>query len=156
MKLRTLLASLLFGAIATATFAQTPSAAPAGTTGICNDGSFTSVDKKSGACSGHKGIKTWMGPAATTAPVADKPALPTGSTSKSSGDTLSPVKPAAGGPEAMAVGAGQDKVWVNTASKVYHCPGTKYYGKTKKGSYMSEADATAAGNHADHKKVCKK
>ncbi len=57
-------------------------------------------------------------------------------------------------PETAAVGGGDGKVWVNSASKVYHCPGTKYYGKTKAGEYMSEADAKAAGNHAVNKKAC--
>ena len=57
-------------------------------------------------------------------------------------------------PETAAPGSGDGKVWVNTASKTYHCPGTKYYGKTKAGEYMSEADAKAKGNHADHKKTC--
>lgn len=55
---------------------------------------------------------------------------------------------------AAAQGGGDGKVWVNTASKTYHCAGTKYYGKTKAGEYMSEADAKAKGNHADHKKAC--
>ena len=57
-------------------------------------------------------------------------------------------------PETEAPGGGAGKVWVNTASKTYHCAGTKYYGKTKAGEYMSEADAKAKGNHADHKKAC--
>lgn len=57
-------------------------------------------------------------------------------------------------PETAAPGGGEGKVWVNSASKVYHCPGTKYYGKTKAGEYMSEADAKAAGNHPVNKKAC--
>ncbi|MFC6522921.1 hypothetical protein ACFQAT_27470 [Undibacterium arcticum] len=57
-------------------------------------------------------------------------------------------------PATAASGGGDGKVWVNTASKTYHCPGTKYYGKTKAGEYMTEADAKAKGNHPDHKKVC--
>ena len=38
-------------------------------------------------------------------------------------------------------------VWVNTASpdKVYHKEGTRWYGKTKEGKWMTEDDARKAG-----------
>jgi hypothetical protein len=42
-------------------------------------------------------------------------------------------------------------VWVNTDSGIYHKPGTRYYGKTKQGKYMSEADAIKAGYRASEK-----
>lgn len=38
-------------------------------------------------------------------------------------------------------------VWVNTSSKVYHKDGT-FYGKTKRGEFMAEADAQKAGYRA--------
>lgn len=36
-------------------------------------------------------------------------------------------------------------VWANTTSGVYHREGSRYYGKTAKGMWMSEADAKAKG-----------
>jgi hypothetical protein len=36
-------------------------------------------------------------------------------------------------------------VWVNTRSGKYFLPGSKYYGKTKEGKYMSEAEARKQG-----------
>ena len=40
------------------------------------------------------------------------------------------------------------RVWVNTASGVYHCPATRYYGATKRGKYLSEEDARDQGYRA--------
>ena len=36
-------------------------------------------------------------------------------------------------------------VWVNTETKVFHREGDKWYGNTKHGKYMNEADALKAG-----------
>lgn len=46
------------------------------------------------------------------------------------------------------------QVWVNTDSKVYHCSGDRWYGKTKHGSYMTELQAQAQGARPDHGKAC--
>jgi len=51
--------------------------------------------------------------------------------------------PAASTPEIDAAKA-SGKVWVNTSSGVYHKSG-EWYGKTKQGKFMTEADAKAAG-----------
>jgi hypothetical protein len=42
-------------------------------------------------------------------------------------------------------------VWVNTATKIYHREGDPWYGKTKHGKYMTEADAIKAGYRASKK-----
>jgi hypothetical protein len=62
----------------------------------------------------------------------------------SSSNTAS--KSAAGKPSASEIAAAKasGKVWVNTESRVYH-KGGRWYGKTKAGKFMTEAEAKAAG-----------
>jgi hypothetical protein len=47
-----------------------------------------------------------------------------------------------------ATGGGNGQVWVNSATHVYHKEGSRFYGKTKHGKYMSEQDAIKEGDHA--------
>ena len=37
------------------------------------------------------------------------------------------------------------QVWVNTATGIYHYPGTRWYGNTKQGKFMTEKNAIAQG-----------
>jgi hypothetical protein len=50
---------------------------------------------------------------------------------------------------------GSTVVWVNTKGKshTYHYSGSRWYGTTKQGAYMCEADAGAAGYHASRSKT---
>jgi hypothetical protein len=151
-----------------------PSDAPAGTTAQCKDGTWFSGAEKKGACSGHKGIKEWYGaaddkgakaaPAKTDAAKSDatktdtaKTATPPPASEKEAAKTDSKRK-APPKPEDIAAkpGGGPGLVWVNESSKVYHCQGDKWYGKTKQGEYMSEADAKVKGFKGDHGKSCSK
>ena len=142
--------------MATGSYAQ----APAGTTGVCKDGTYTSAATKRGACAGHGGVKEWSAekaeaaPTTTTAPAA--PAQPAAKAEATRPSTSAEKSTAtAKSANAMpAAGGGSGQVWVNAHSKVYHCSGTKWYGKTKQGEYMTEAAAKAAGNHPDHGKAC--
>src|SRR6266705_3038776 len=44
-----------------------------------------------------------------------------------------------------APGGGHGQVWVNTETGVYHREGSRFYGTTRKGKYMTEQDAIQAG-----------
>lgn len=86
---------------------------------------------------------------ASAAPEAKTPAAPMARTGATpAAKTAAPTVAVAGG--------GDGKVWVNAKSRTYHCEGSKFYGKTKSGEYMTEADAKAKGNHPDHGKACGK
>ena len=139
-------------------FAQTPAAAGASAatksappmqTFLCKDGTSVQAETSKGACKGHKGIDTSGGAAAKAAPAAAAPAAPA---------TKAAAAPAAAAASAKtpAPGGGAGKVWANNETKVYHCQGDRYYGTTKSGEYMSEADAKAKGMHAaKNSKSCK-
>jgi hypothetical protein len=133
--------------IAAASFAQAPASAPAGSTGLCKDGSYWSGATKRGACHGHKGVQVWYAgaPVATAAPSVAPAATP-----------AAPAKTMPAPAVAAAPGGGPGQVWVNSSSKVYHCPSDRWYGKTKSGAYMSESVAIAQGNRPDHGKACSK
>lgn len=186
---RTILVSMgvvLTALIAGVAFAQ----APAGSTGECKDGTYTSNATKRGACAGHKGVKTWYETQAaspsekTPKAMKETTAETAAKTTESTAPTKSPGTAAGAGamgaagaaatthtapspsaapmkaskvspmPTTAAAGGGPGKVWVNTSSKVYHCMNDEWYGKTKRGEYVSEADAKAKGAHASHGKAC--
>ena len=89
--------------------------------------------------------------ATTAASTAASPAVPSASNAANSAASTAKTKA-----KVAAAGGSADKVWLNTKSNVYHCFGTKSYGTTKVGEYLSEADAKAKGARADHGKACSK
>ena len=161
------LAVAALGAAFQSSLAQAPAGTPAGATGLCNDGTYYTGASKRGACSRHKGVKDWYG-SATAAPASPTAAAPAGSVAPP------PPAPAAAPPPPVpapayasavprarytppanpAPGGGTGMVWVNKNTKVYHCQGDRYYGKTKNGAYMTEAAARAEGDRPDHNKPC--
>jgi hypothetical protein len=175
MKLRHVL-TLAFALSFANAFAAAPAGAPAGSTALCKDGSYYSGAQKKGACRGHKGIKDWYGEAAPkkdeaggakTGTQATAPA--TGAAPATSGAPATGAAPARGTATAQtashrsappqpaavaAAGGGAGKVWANDATKVYHCQGDRWYGKTKQGEYMSQSEAQAKGFKAARGKAC--
>src|SRR5271167_1599254 len=84
-------------------------------TATCKDGTAFTGTKRSGACRSHGGVQSW-------------------------GTT-----PAAASPVNAPAPATSQRTAPNADSKVYHCPGDRWYGKTKHGSYMTESQAQAQG-----------
>ncbi len=143
-------------AAAASSAAAAPAAAPAelptGTAVRCKDGTM-SVHGVRGGCRGHGGIdKSKSGAGSSAAGSAAPAAVPAAAAPASA-----PAAPAASTravPAQPAAGGGPGLVWVNTASKVYHCPKDHWYGRTKEGQYMTEAQAKASGARPDHGKPC--
>ena len=140
-----------------------------GVSGVCKDGSNYYGESKRGACSGHGGVKNWFGKSAPMAPPPVAASAPAPMRAPAAAPLMNaptpvatpmgtPAPRVARTPTAMptqpAMGGGPGMVWVNTSSKVYHCSNDKWYGKTKRGEYMSEAGARAKGFRAEHGKAC--
>ena len=101
---------------------------------MCRDGTVLTGANARAMCAAHGGLPLPH----QAAPLASAP------------NTASSSTPQAG----AAPGDGPGQVWVNKSSKVYHCPGDHYYGKTKRGEYLTEAAAKAAGAHGSGGKAC--
>jgi len=129
-------------------------------TAMCKDGTYYDGTAHKGACKGHKGVKEWLdakssSTAASSAPAAAPAAAPAPAPAPTATPAPAPAPAAASkaaterkAPTPAAEitqkpGGGPGLVWVNSESKVYHCQGDEWYGKTKQGSYMSEASAKA-------------
>jgi hypothetical protein len=113
---------------------------PATLAATCKDGTSFSGNSKRGACSGHGGVKAWNTNAAAATPAAGANTAP----SPTKNQSVATAKP----------GGGVGQVWVNTDSKVYHCSGSRWYGKTKQGEYMSEQAAKTGGFRPADNKTC--
>jgi hypothetical protein len=55
---------------------------------------------------------------------------------------------------ALSRGNPEVRVWVNTTSGTYHCPGTRWYGKTKEDEYMTQKGAQDKGYRPAANRAC--
>jgi hypothetical protein len=114
-----------------------------------------SEDSGQRRCLKQGGVKTWYGPGAAAPAASEATASTTSAPAPAAAPAAAPARTTASNASTAAPApANPTDVWVNLSTKAYHCPGAKYYGTTKHGKYMSEADARAAGFHASYGKAC--
>jgi HAMP domain-containing protein len=56
--------------------------------------------------------------------------------------------------KAISWGNPDARVWVNTRSGAYHCPGTRWFGKTHEGEYMTQKEAQDKGYYPAANQPC--
>lgn len=90
-------------------------------------------------------VKAAAAKAAAAAPAAPAPAAAAPATAPAT----APAKASASASSATTAQQPPVKgmVWVNLNTKVFHREGDRWYGKTKNGQFMTEADALKAGYH---------
>jgi hypothetical protein len=124
---------------------------PAGSTGVCKDGTYTKAASKRGACQGHRGVKTWFADDESSLavdPDANANAIRIAGATPPGKASVSTQKAHAGG--------GPEFVWLDRSAEVYYCYGSAYYGKTNIGVYVSEGTAKATGASPSAGKACPK
>jgi len=106
----------------------------------------TGTASASPAHRGRKKAETSPSPAASATP--QNPISAVGSLFKPKSSPAPKSATRAATNATPAPGGGHGLVWVNTESHVYHKEGSRFYGTTKKGKYMTEADAVKEGDRA--------
>ena len=132
-----------------------PGVGPATAKKIIAGRPYSSVDDLSKAGVSASTVKkitplvTASGAAAVSTKAASPKAAPPVSQPTPAAPSQSASAPAAKATSSVASqgSPGPGMVWVNLSSGVYHYSGSQFYGKTKNGKYMPEADAVKAGYH---------
>ena len=137
-----LLAAFLFAAISVTVHAQAPQQTGDPAKADSNTAKKDKQPKQTDAAAQTPSETPAPSPAAANKPVA----APTAAAPPGTPGSGTPASKPAMAPQTRATNGGV--VWVNTASRIYHKPGTRWYGKTKHGKYMTEADAKRAGYRA--------
>lgn len=126
-----------------------PGVGPATAKKIISNRPYSSVDDLKKAGVSENEINKIRDMVTVSSPAAEAGSTGSKASPSSSSRTATPASavPQSDKPPA-APPAGSGMVWVNLDSKVYHREGDPWYGKTKHGKYMTEAEAQKAGYRA--------